>query len=107
MEHLDKLICLSECCDGFIGICECCSNVNLLYKNIAIKLKEEEFEYFRNYLNELNPDDFIIKSRHGRNVFMRTPVKNIVLCFSKYELKELTMLFNEATLMLTAYKILK
>lgn len=107
MEHLDKLIPLSENSQGFIGICECCSNISLLYNNLALKLKEEEFDFFRTYLNNLDPSDFIYESRKGKNIFMRTPVENIVFCFSREETRELTTLMNEAAIMLATYKILK
>ncbi|MFN3404988.1 MAG: DUF6686 family protein [Cytophagaceae bacterium] len=107
MEHFKDLTILSETDESYIGICSCCSTINLVYKNIAIKFPEEEFNIFRDYIEKIKPEDFIFESRTGKNIFMATPVKNIVLCFSTSEIWELKAMMTQASLMLEVNRILK
>ena len=105
---MDKdVIILSEKKEGYTGKCSCCDNINFVYKNIAIKFTPDEFDMFSTYLNTLNTEDFILENINGRNVFMRSPVKNIVFCFSKAEIEEIRELLNETALLLDVYRILK
>lgn len=106
MEHNDELIILSESKEAYIGICHCCSVINFVYKNIALKFKEEEFSFFYRYMNNLSCDDFIFESKTGKNIFMATPSHNMVFCFSRSEIQELKILMNEASIMLEVNKII-
>ena len=107
IEHNDDLTILAEGEEYYIGICTCCNVINLVYRNIAIKLSEEQFEYFKNYLNELQEEYYSLKSRTGKSIFMSSSNPNIVFCFSIKELHELRKLLNESSLMLEINKIFK
>jgi hypothetical protein len=107
MKPLDEITILSESAEAYIGICTCCSTINFIYKNVAIKFKEEEFLYFKKYMEELNPSEFLFESKTGKNIFMSTPVNNIVFCFKKEEVEEINLLMQEAFTMLQVYKVLK
>lgn len=106
MNNLDELTILSERKEAYIGICKCCSTINFIYKNIAIKFKEEEFYYYKNYFDHLNTEEFLFESKTGKNVFMSSPISNIVFCFDKKEVEEMKQLMEEASAMLQVYKIL-
>lgn len=107
MEHFDDLIILTEKEEAYIGLCRCCHTINFVYRNIAIQFTDEEFAYFKAYFDQLNTEDYLLQSRIGKNIFMASPTKNIVYCFSKEEIELLKDLMNEAVLMLEAYAILK
>jgi hypothetical protein len=106
MDHFDDLIILSERKEAYIGLCRCCHTINFVYRNLAIQFTDEEFIYFKSYFDRLNTDDYIFESRIGKNVFMASPTKNIVYCFSKEEIELLKDLMNEASLMIEVYVIL-
>lgn len=106
MKHIDELTILSESKESYIGICHCCSIINFVYKNLAIKFKEPEFDFFKNYMNNLRPEDFIFESRTGKNIFMATPTPNMVFCFSRVEIEELKRMMNEASIMLEVNRII-
>lgn len=106
MNSIDELIILSKAEESYIGICSCCSTINFVYKNIAIKFTLEEFEYFKNYFDNLIVDHFVFESRTGKNIFMSSSMPNIVFCFSKNEISGLKDLLNQASVMLEVKKIL-
>lgn len=106
MNTLDELTILSERPEAYVGICKCCSTINFVYKNIAIKFKEDEFNYFKTYFDRLKTEEFIFESRTGKNIFMSSPAHNIVFCFGKDEVAEMKALMQEASALLEIYKIL-
>ncbi|HEY8402596.1 MAG TPA: DUF6686 family protein [Cytophagaceae bacterium] len=102
MRDLHDMLLLSQRPEAYIAICTCCGNISFMYRNIAITFQHSEFEYFCQYFDNLKG----LKSEETDDVYMSTPVKNILFCFTKSEIKEIKQLLTEANLLLETYKIL-
>lgn len=107
MKQTEDLILLSESNEAYIAKCKCCSKINVIYKNIALKLSLEEFYFFKHYFDQINPEYYFLESYTGKNIFVNSPIRNIVFCFSSEEVEELKKILNEAAVMMQVFEILE
>lgn len=50
MHQESSLNILAECDNGYIGVCECCSEFNFVYKNILLAFRQDELIRFCDWL---------------------------------------------------------
>lgn len=100
------IVLLAQASNGYITVCTCCGTLNLLFNNIALNFTEDEFYYFKNYFDDLQERRDKEVDLTEQNVYMSTPVKNMLFCFSLLEIRQLKRLLAEASIMLQVFKIL-
>ncbi len=97
---------LTDCANGYIGVCRCCQEFNFGYKTILITFQEEEMIQFFEWIiagrTELN--DSVLP--HGRNRVYSSPYGNLYLAFNDEELDEIAKLYAEVQLMMETRRIL-
>ena len=97
---------LAECEHGYIGMCTCCREFNLAYKNILLSFPEEDMFRFCSWLSEGRSNPCTqLPMRHGRNKVYATPMNNFYLAFDVEELNDIERLAAEARLILDARRI--
>jgi hypothetical protein len=98
---------LAEHEHGYIGICECCREFNVAYKNMLISFQEEEMMQFFDWIhaNQFNPAHYM-RLAHGRNRIFTSPHSNLYMVFTDEEIVELLEMFGQVKLVLEAEKIL-
>lgn len=98
---------LSECDDGYIGVCRCCWEFNFVFKNVLLTFQEPEMcEFF----------DWLLECRRNRTMVMplpigdrhvyRSPLYNMFLVYSEEELDLVEQLYTETKLILETIKII-
>ena len=108
MHHTSDFQILASSDNGYIGICTCCEQFNLVYKNILLTFQEESLFQFCDWLVECrNNPEYQYTSYHGRNHVYPSPLQNFFLMFSNSELAEVEHLYNEVQLVLEARKLVK
>lgn len=108
MKHRDSCFrVLSECANGYIGICECCLEFNFAYKTVLLSFQEEEMlQFFQWVIGNRSSRDYYMPLRHGRNRVYCSPHSNLFLTYDDDELDEITRLHNEAVLLWQVQKTL-
>jgi hypothetical protein len=98
---------LAECENGYIGICDCCEQMNFAYKNILLTFQHTGLCEFCTWLIECrsNPD-YCYNLPHGRNHVYQSPMQNFFLVLSADELNEIERLYNETQLVIEARKLI-
>ncbi len=98
---------LTECDNGYIGVCECCQEFNFAYKNILLTFQEEEMCRFLDWvIANRNSRQHYMPLRHGRNKVFSSPNSNLFIAFHDKELDEIALMYNETKLILEAQKVL-
>ena len=97
---------LSECANGYIGVCACCREFNFVYKNLLLAFPEDEMFRFCRWLSESadNPANRLVL-RHGRDRVYASPLSNFYLSFNAEELEEIEQMTAEAELLWQARRI--
>lgn len=98
---------LTECENGYIGVCNCCADFNLAYKNILVVFEGPQLFQLLDWLEEnRNNPDFHAPLHHGRTHVYRSPVHHLYLTFDNSELDEIHQLSVEVRLLLEARRAL-
>ncbi len=108
MNHADShFSILTENDNGYIGVCMCCHEFNFAYKNILLTFQEEDMIRFFDWVieNRRNPQHYM-PLQHNRARVYSSPHSNLFLAFNELELDEVSDLYNETRLILSAQKIL-
>jgi hypothetical protein len=94
---------LTDCRNGYIGVCTCCGDYNLAYKNVLLIFNEPQLFQFLDWLEEnRSHPDFHVPLRHGRTHLYCGPVPHLFLAFNDRELDELNTMAIEVKLLLEA-----
>lgn len=98
---------LSENNEGYIGVCECCQQYNFAYKTVLLTFPEDDFHRFFDWLitNRFAPQHYA-PLHHGRSRMFSSPHSNLYLVYADEELDDITHLYQEASLILEAQKLL-
>lgn len=99
---------LSECPNGYIGVCECCNEFNFAYKTTLISFQEDELHIFFDWLisGQHLPEHYLPLA-HGRSRVFTTPHSNLFLTYSDVEMEEIINLYRQTVLMLDICNVLK
>ena len=99
---------LSSSPNGYIGKCDSCTKINVVFENIFILLEEKELKAISRVIDESYGiwmlESYIGK---GKKITMQTPLPNLYFAFTVEEYEELKRLINEAMLIIDARNILK
>ncbi len=99
---------LSSSPNGYIGKCDGCQKINVVFENIFILLEENELKSIGRIIDESYGiwmlETYIGK---GKKITMQTPLPNLYFAFTVEEYEELKRLINEAMLIIDARNILK
>ena len=98
---------LSETSDGLMYKCDHCGAVNVVYKNIGIKLNIQTYRQFyealrgayERFMNRVDSTDLIIK--------VATPYVGIDLLFTQSEMEDLLDMINRADLLIQVTQLTK
>lgn len=97
----------TESQNGYIGMCECCSEFNFAYKNTLLTFQEEDMERFFDWIIEnRNSPHHYMPMHHGRSKVFSSPNSNLFLVYHDDELDEIVRMYNETKLILEARKVL-
>ncbi|NGP87707.1 DUF6686 family protein [Fodinibius halophilus] len=106
MHNQDRTV-LTQNGDIIIEQCSCCDNIVFIYRNILLKFTPEVFQDFTTSFRKLNFERRSYVFEDGsEKMLVNTPQKEIQLCFTKGEFKQLCQALQEATLMLEVHEIL-
>lgn len=108
MRHQDTTYrVLSECANGYIGVCTCCREFNFAYKTILLSFQEEDMQRTFNWLfANCKTQKQHIDMRHQRKRIFSSQHANLFLVFNDQELEEIRGLFQQAQLLLEAENLL-
>jgi hypothetical protein len=108
MRHQDNgFRILSECADGYIGMCTCCREFNFAYKTILLSFQEEDMQRTFNWLiANGRTHKQSMPMRHGRRGILSSELSNLYLVFNKTDLEEIKVLFQQALLLLEVENVL-
>ncbi len=91
--------------DGYAGICPCCGNYNIAFKNLLFNLTEPEFRGLINLLaDQRMMGDF--PTSHGKEILIPTPLSNFFILLTNQEIGQLLEMMNEVRLVVEARRIL-
>jgi hypothetical protein len=97
---------LTECSEGYIGVCRCCGEYNFVYKNMLLTFQEEGLKhFFQWFLENVQKQENNITLHNGKTQFFTGPVPNLFFVYTKEELEEIVGLYTEVSLILDARKI--
>ena len=97
---------LAECREGYIGVCRCCGEYNVVYKNMLLTFQEDEMHHFFDwFLETMHTQEYNITLHTGKSHFFTGPVPNLFFVYTKAELEEIVGMYTEVTLVLDARKI--
>lgn len=105
MTHKHHIRTLAETDFGYVGICQCCSTVNVAFQNSLFCLTLDQFDAFA----EMMHDRLIMRpfgTSHGKQWMLPTPMPNYFLLFAETDLDNLCALLTEAAPVLEAERIL-
>lgn len=98
---------LTDCRHGYIGVCACCGDYNLAYKNLLLIFSEPQLFQFLDWLEDSRRHpDFRVALRHGRTHLYCGPVPTVYLAFNDRELDDLNQMAVEVKLLLEARRAL-
>lgn len=99
---------LSECRNGYVGVCECCRQFSFSYNNVLLLFSEEEMMNFFDWLmTHRHSRENFVSLPDGRNRIYSSPLSNLFLVYNDSELDELSGLFAEIKIMTEVRKIMK
>jgi hypothetical protein len=98
---------LTECNEGYIGVCRCCGEYNFVYKNMLLTFQEPELHHFFEwFLETMHKQEYNVTLHNGKTQFFNGPVPNLFFVYTKAELAEITGMYTEVQLLLDARRIL-
>ena len=97
---------LTECENGYVGVCTSCNEFNFAYKNILLTFQEDALFQFFTWLIECRDNPlYLLDLPHGRCHVYQSPMHNLFLIYTREELNEIERLFMEVQLVLQARNI--
>lgn len=104
--HKESYQLLTECENGYVGVCTCCKEFNFGYKNVLLSFQEDALFRFFTWLIECrDKPEYHLDLPHGRGHVYQSPMHNLFLVYSTEELDEIETLFVEVQLVLQARNI--
>ncbi|MEN0005297.1 MAG: DUF6686 family protein [Bacteroidota bacterium] len=96
-------------CDekGYIVRCTCCQQIQIVYGNIAIDQTAQDFRYLSQLIDRYRLSHRDSEAETCRNIFIKTPFKNLRILFSYKELLEFHEMLQKVLLMLEAEQLLE
>ncbi len=105
MENSHDFKTLTENENGYIGFCPCCKKYNLAYKNSLFIFSEFEFGAFQDMLeSRIGIHDFW--TSHGKELMLRTPLKNYYILLSEAEIEEILNMMDDIALLVEAHRVM-
>ena len=92
---------------GHIAICNCCGQYHISMGNVILTLDDTEFKEFIDYMYDMNSYARIEKAQYNRKFMLRFNEENVVLAFSRKEIKETLELINVSRIMIEAKSLIK
>jgi hypothetical protein len=92
-----KLKTLVKVKSGELSLCKACNSYQLQFNNLFFELNTEEFDAFKNYVFNIELDYWEHKyacSKMKRKIPIPSLQKNLLLIFSRQEIKELKALLS-------------
>lgn len=93
---------------GYVAKCKKCNHIQLAFGTVAITQEEGELYQFKKFISKhlaTNNSENETICPNQKNIYLQTPVSNILFVFSKNELKLLNELLEQSILMLEVEKI--
>ena len=104
--HKEAYQVLSECANGYVGICTSCKEFNFAYKNVLLTFEEDTLlEFFTWLIEGRDNPRHLVELPHGRCNVYQSPMCNLFLIYTREELNEIEQLFMEVQIMLQARSI--
>lgn len=99
---------LAEGLNGYIGVCDCCYELNFVYKNLLLAFRQDELVRFCEWLieNRYSRSTFL-PLPHGRTRVYKSPLSNLFIAFYDEELDEVEQMFSQARLLIEARSIVQ
>ena len=88
---------INRTANGILVHCAKCHSYHLEFGNLFFQFTEEEFESFKDYLDNINGEDYELlnqKTFNNRKIFLRLPIQCIYCALYLNELYELRSLVH-------------